>query len=263
MSSVPNRFQSIPWALAALGTCFSTVGCRSKIDVQVKSGAPLPIESKPSTDPSNPPAGTVTPTTGVQQDPDKALLPVKVEYQSRDVLRLRLSNSLLGAASSLSVLNVTGLAFEAESDAPALLRDVEIPVALALTESTGMKSFDLIDLPGVTFTRDAEGLVVSITPSAYEIRKLVKYGLNKLKIIANDPIEPRYTYATLTVKDFDVFGPAMVGFEGPNAPQTAVLDGPNGYQFQGWLNVVSPPVVTLSTENGGSSLTHGVFNIVN
>ena len=263
MSCVQSPTKSTVRAVAALEVCFAVVGCRSKIDVQVKSGAPIPLTSKPSTDPGNPPPGTVAPTAGVQQDPVKALLPVKVEYQSREILRLRLTNSFLGSASSISVLNVTGLTTEAENDGPALLRDTEIPVALALTGSSEIKFFELTDLPGVSFARDAAGLVISITPTAFEIRKLVKYGLNKLKIIANDPFEPRFTYATLTVKDFDVFGPAMVGFEGPNAPQTAVLDGPNGYQFQGWLNVVSPPVVTLSTENGGSSLTHGVFNIMN
>jgi hypothetical protein len=231
-------------------------GCRAKIDVQTKSGGP-PITEAPV------PVATKQ-TTGVLQDPATALLPVKQVYQSREVVRIRVSQAMIGSSSSLSLLNVTGISPENEGNAPVILDQVSVPATLGLTSDEYGNTLGALDLNGsrsVTLTRDSEGVVISIMPTNSDIRKMFKYGVNKLKIIVIDPIEDRFTYATITLKDFNVLGPAMAHFEGPNAGPVA--KAADGSQFQGWVNMVSPPVVTVKEGNAiKGSLANGVFNMI-
>lgn len=256
VKSGPVRRPSL--ALGALSLVIMSVqwGCRAKIDVQTKSGGPpIPETSVPT---------ATKQTTGVLQDPASVLLPVKQVYQSREVFRIRVSKAMIGSSSSLSLLNVTGFSPENEGNAPVILDQSAIPASLGLTSDENGNTLGAFDLNGsrnATLTRDSEGVVISILPTSSDIRKLFKYGVNKLKIVVIDPVEDRYTYATITLKDFNVLGPAMAHFEGANAGPVA--KAADGSQFQGWVNVVSPPVV--SVKEGAAikgSLAHGVFNMI-
>jgi len=241
--------------LGAYSLILSTLGCRAKMEVQTKSGGPTSLTTPLSQ------AGPVKRTSGVQQDPDKVLLPIKQVYQSREVLRIRVSAAMIGSATNLSMLNVTGFGQEAEANAPVVVDQAPIPTSLGLTTSGDHDSFGLTGASSVTLTRDAEGLVVAIQPTNSDMRKLFKYGVNKLKIVAIDPVEDRFTYATITLKDFDAMGPTMAHFAGPNPGPVGTAD--DGSQFQGWVNVVSPPVVMVKEgEAYRGSLANGVFNMV-
>ena len=247
--------------LGTLSLVIASLGCRAKIDVQTKSGGPAIAETP------LPPAGAPPPVkraSGVLQDPGTALLPVKQVYQSREVLRIRVSKAMIGSSTSLSLLNVTGFSAENEGNAPVILDKATVPASLGLTSDENGETFDVFDLNGsrgVTLTRDTEGVVISIMPSNSDIRKLFKYGVNKLKIIVIDPVEDRFTYATITLKDFNVLGPAMAHFVGTNAGP--VGKAADGSQFQGWVNMVSPPVVSVKEGTAiKGSLAHGVFNMI-
>lgn len=251
-------------AFASIGLVLVAAwGCRSKIDVHTRAGSGMPIESKPSTDPlaSTLPGDGGAGPSQVKKDAAKALIPVKTVYQSREVVRVKLSNELIGGALSLSIYNVTGFAEETEADAPALVQDAPIPANLSLADGP----MQLADISGIEVVRNAEGIIVSILPSAKDIRRLLRYGENKLKIAAHDPFEVRFTYTTVTLQDFDVFGPTMVGIPGEGVSQGGGQDASQGSQFQGWLNVVNPPVVSSMDEGNNVTgyLTHGVFNIMN
>jgi len=168
---------------------------------------------------------------------------------------------MIGGATNLSVLNVTGFAPETEANAPVILDQALIPAVLGLTTSGDHDSFELTGASSITLTRDAGGLVIAIQPSNSDMRKLFKYGVNKLKIVVIDPVEDRFTYATITLRDFDAIGPTMAHFAGPNSGPVATAD--DGSRFQGWVNVVSPPVVFVKEGSDiKGSLAHGVFNII-
>jgi len=241
--------------LGAFSLVLSAVGCRAKMEVQTKSGGPAALNTP------LPPAGPVKRTSAVLQDPNTALLPIKKVYQSREVLRIRVSNDLIGAATNLSMLNVTGFGSEDEGNAPTVLDQAPLPTGLGLTTAGELGGFDLTAANSVTLTRDADGIVISILPTPSDMRKLFKYGVNKLKIIAIDPVEDRFTYTTITLKDFDIMGPLMAHFSDPNAGPVAKAE--DGSQFQGWVNVVSPPVVMIKEGDAfKGSLANGVFNAI-
>jgi len=241
--------------MAACSMIFSSMGCRAKMEVQTKSGGPA-VQDTPL-----PPAGPVKRTSAVQQEPDKVLLPVKKVYQSREVLRIRVSKEMIGSATNVSVLNVTGITTENEGNAPVVLDQAPIPASLGLTSSDEFGSFDLTASNSMSLTRDAEGLVISIMPTNSDIRKQFKYGVNKLKIVVIDPVEYRFTYATITLKDFSALGPVMAHFANPNTGP--VGKAADGSQLQGWLNVVSPPVVLLKEGTVvQGTLANGVYNII-
>ena len=232
-----------------------SLGCRAKIDVQTKSGGPANLDSP------LPPAGPVKRSAAVQQEPDKVLLPVKQVYQSREVLRIRVSKDMIAGATNVSLLNVTGFTAETEDNAPVVLDNAAMPTGLGLTSAYDGEGLGLAGISNVKLTLDSEGLVISIMPSQSEIRKLIKYGVNKLKILVITPTEDRYTYATVTLRDFDVLGPLMAHFVGEDgAPVGRAADGS---QFQGWLNVVSSPVVAAKEGDAiKGTLAHGVFNMI-
>ena len=84
--------------------------------------------------------------------------------------------------------------------------------------------------------------------------------MNKLRLEVDDVQQPRFSTLELTLRDFEVFGMAITAF--PNNVQVAVGQG---FQFQGWVNVLSPAIAEVKDDTGKvtSKLVHGVFNMVN
>ena len=171
-------------------------------------------------------------------------------FQTRDTISFAIDKAVIDGAAKFEVLNVTDAGGD---DSKAIV--VIPPTDVFYGEHTG--GFGLAD------TSDDKA-TITLYPSQPQWQGKFFYAghdpankkTNKLKVVALDDMNPRYSYVELTLDDFDVFGLAMTSF----VTNTQVASG-DGFQFQGWLSVLSTPSVT--TDDGSSTLTNGIFNIVN
>lgn len=236
------------WAAFLLASIAST-GCRAKIDVKTLSGgeqagAEIPIPApadKPgiidTPDNDNTPPDPVAPT---QVPGAISLLNEKFYFQTRDVITITINKSVLETGDSFRILNTTKSGND-DHKAALLFDGVHEPgnyEGFSLAESNDKLQFQFFT------SDDAWG------DSFF-------YGKNTLKLLVDDPQRPRIALTEVYLADFDIFDSAVTSFADGN--QVSSLIGPQGYQFQGWLNVVTSPTV----KSGEMVLTHGMFNVVN
>ncbi len=240
------------WGLAAaLALGLFSQACRSKLDVKSKDGGPMPATETPPVDvpPEEEPAPTtdpdpVTPPVPVEQKDVMALKGGKLYFQTRDTITIEINRKVIEGAPSFSLINVTN---SGNDDTKAIkIVEEEVP-AFGLHGGFGLAEVN------------GNAIQLQFYPGDAQWKGKFLYGKNKLKVIANDEDNPRFATIELFLQDFDVFGVAVTSFA--NNVQVAKLDGPAGYQFQGWVNVLSPP--TVATADNKSVLTNGIFNMVN
>jgi len=225
-------------------------GCRSKLDVKTKSGGKSPVVEPPIDDVDDdppPPADDGGDDPVKEKDPEliKDVLTLqgeKLYFQTRDVITITIDKKILEGGSSFKLLNTTKSKGD-DSKAVVLVED-EIKVGANL-----QGGFALVDA--------GENLQLQFFPGESAWAGKFFYGKNTLKLFVDDEDQPRYSITELYLVDFDVFGVAVTSFA--DNVQVASLAGANGYQFQGWVNVLSPPTVKAA----GTVLTHGIFNMVN
>jgi len=236
--------------LLILSTALGTA-CQAKLDVEVKKGAPLPSAGQ----------ANVPQLPSAMVDADLALRRIRKVYQSRQPIYVRLAPTFLGNATTISVRNVTDAAQDREDEAPAWLENQSVPALGSSQTSPG--------LPGMKMWRDQTGLDIRVPSISAQVKLdsgfqgALKYGKNRLKVVAADAGEERVTYLTLTIRDFDIMGPAMTSFADNPNEQVATMMGADGYQFQGWVNAVSPPLVATGEGTDQREITVGWGNVVN
>lgn len=230
--------------LAIVGAA-GLASCRSKLDVKTKSGA-QPAEVPPD-------VNTVVEEPPTDDEPDIKKDPAEVDdvltlngeklyFQTRDVITITIDKKILDGGSTYKLLNTTK---SKDDDSKAIvLAEDEIKVGANLHGG-----FALVDA--------GENLQLQFFPGEAAWAGKFFYGKNSLKLFVDDEDQPRYSVTELYLVDFDVFGVAVTSFA--DNVQVASLSGAGGYQFQGWVNVLSAPTVKAA----GTVLTHGLFNIVN
>ncbi len=237
---------------AALAAGVFSQACRSKLDVKSKDGGPMPATETPADVPPPEDPGPAPVTDPDPVDPPQkkevkdvmALKGGKLYFQTRDTITIEIQKAVIEGAPTFSLINVTN---SGDDDSKAIEIVKEAVPAFGLHGG-----FGLAELQG-------DKIQLQFYPGDAQWKGKFVYGKNKLKVVANDEDNPRFATIELWLQDFDVFGVAVTSFA--NNVQVAKVDGPNGYQFQGWVNVLSPPTV-LASDNS-TTLTHGLFNMVN
>jgi len=228
------------------------IACRSKLDVETKTGAPLPEVAKAQTDTgggSNPGPGSIKPKA-IEQMAKVSGQGGRIYFQSRDTVTLVIDRSLLGDASSFSVYNVTGLAQDQEDLGPLVIKDHPIPAQLSLTTTA--------DQGYLTRSQGKDYVVVTLFSVDSVARKALQFGVNKLKVVANEDAQMQFTYVNIVIRDFTLFAPTTMGFQ--RHVQLATTADPSLGRFEGWGTVVGAPVVTEPSEQ--RQLTTGFFDML-
>ncbi len=243
-----SRLGSSRLGLAALvALSLSPIACRSKIDVKSKDGASVPVAQVPEIPPVDPVAPEPTtdpaPPEPVEKKGAASLQGGKVYFQTRDTITINIKREVIDGADSFSLLNITNSGTD-DSKAVQVVQE-KVP-SLGLHEG----GFALA-------TVDDQTVQLQFFPGDSQFAGKFFYGKNILKVVANDEANPRYATVEIFLQDFDVFGVAVTSFS--TDVQVAIKTGAGGFQFQGWVNVLSPPTVTL----GANVLTNGIFNMVN
>lgn len=238
--------------VAALAAGIFSQACRSKLDVKSKDGGPMPAtdtppETPPPEDPGPAPVDDPEPPTPPVPAEIKDVMALKggkLYFQTRDTITIEIKKAVIEGAPTFSLINVTN---SGEDDTKA------IEIVKEAVPSFGLHGgFGLAEVQG-------DKIQLQFYPGDGQWKGKFLYGKNKIKVVANDEANPRYATIELWLQDFDVFGVAVTSFA--NNVQVAKVDGPAGYQFQGWVNVLSPP--TVATADKQSVLTNGMFNMVN
>jgi hypothetical protein len=204
-----------------------------------------PSPADPSTLPPDSPAAQSSVTTPTDDSTEVQLGGSRLYFQTRDTITLSIDEDVIQGAPTFSVLNTTN---SGSDDSKAVTVIQEAVPSLGLADD---RSFSLDQV--------SDGkLVLSFYPGQDNYQGKFFYGKNTLKVVANDDINPRFAIVVLTLQDFSVFDVAVTSFS--TNIQVATQADPNGYQFQGWVNVVGPASVSTSDH---SALTTGLFNMVN
>lgn len=211
-------------------------GCRSKLDVKTEKGAPLPTIADESPEPAVPelppgPDPSLEPPAPTEKDGGVFLQDQRAVFQTRETIKIRVSADVVAGAETFSLLNVTG----GEDDPITILDHEPVPDGMSLLGG------------GFSLTPVLEGddMVLSFYPGRPDWRGKFHYGLNKLKLVAHDDANPRFSYVQLTLRDFVVFGGMLT--LGDVSDQASA-------GFQGWLTVVGAPTVSA----GGTTLSTGL-----
>lgn len=207
------------------------MGCRSKLDVETKSGAPL-TESK--------------------EDPNAVVTQGgKFHFQIRDTIKISLSKAFIDGAETLDIYNVTGVSPENEADAPLVIKDYAIPQNMLAGDQWP-------EGQGFQMAPKGDAVVLNIFPQDSDARRNLLPGKNRLKISVDDEINPRYTYIDITIHRLGNFEFSQMAFQGKSQRAQAVNS--KGSYLEGWMNTVSPHRVKDST--GQTTLTVGFYNMM-
>ena len=205
-------------------------GCRSKMDVKTV-GTPLSSRTKLA--------------KPVEQPNALLLTGAKKFFQTRETITIEIEPTVIEGAPSFTLLNTTK---SGDDDSKATLLLQENSPTLSLVER-GSHSLSL----------DGDGKVtVSFHSVSAAWKNQFYYGLNTIKVIANDLANPRFSTVQFTLQDFDIMDSSVMSFADKNEMQ-ALPD--NGGYFEGWLNVVGPAQAVY--KDGTSALTAGMYPIVN
>lgn len=265
-------------ALIALLACGGGIACESKIGTKSQSGVkvPLPVAPKPITPPATP-VGPMTQPPAFEPPPDESVVDTPVtpvappasitpgngsgpppidqtttasaglveaqrtDYQTGDPVAVRINGAFFAGASTFVVESIlpngTPITF-IEGDV-ALLQGAMGEGYKITPQPDGSVLFEFFPGPGGNW----DGRFT--------------YGTNTVRVTADDPVEPRFADFPVSFKDFDVFGITLTSFG--NGLPVAEIGGPDGFRFQGWIDLVSPAVAKAD----GVVLTNGFFNIIN
>lgn len=249
--------------------------CRSKLEVKtvgsgrtssacsfataakpIDEASCAPLQSEPTTtgtdDEQTPPSET-PPEPPIPQEMSDMLVTStpKIYFQSRDVITLHVPVQMIDGGDSYRLLNITR---EEAGEEPLILVDEVIT-----SDTQTLRSAYLRD-ERRALVRKGDYYVFAFYPGSDLWQGRFFYGLNRLKLEVDDVEQPRFSILEFTLRDFEIFGMAITAF--PNNVQVATS---NGVQFQGWVNVLSPPISEVKDANGKvvSKLVHGMFNMIN
>jgi hypothetical protein len=232
--------------IALLAAAGLASGCRSKLDVKTKSGGALPPEVEPPPEEIVDDEPVDDEEDPVKKDPEEvndvlSLQGEKLYFQTRDIITISIDKSVLEGGTTYRLLNTTKHKYDD-------------PKAIELAKG----DIDALGLHGgFALVASGDKLQFQFFPGEADWAGKFFYGKNTLTLFVDDEEQPRYSITELFLVDFDVFGVAVTAFA--DNVQVASASGANGYQFQGWVNVLSPPTVKAT----GTVLTHGIFNMVN
>lgn len=176
----------------------------------------------------------------VEKEIAKALIPgsktlPRQYYQTRNVISLQLDKDQIAGGTEFTIENTT--------TGHILVQDQKLSL-------TGIsKGFALSPLI-------SSDLLVSFFPLDPDIRTAFAYGQNDLAVHIERPDSPAVSHATLWVRDFDIFEPAILSFSSKREVSTSV---PNR-RFEGWIGPIKNQKVVAPN---GSTLTTGLPTIVN
>lgn len=227
--------------------------CRSKLDVETKSGAPVASPAVPAELPKlEPPKKTAGESKGPKKDPNAVVSEGgKFTFQVRDTVKIFLSKAFVEGASTLDIYNVTNFTEENEASAPLIVENYPIPLNLYLDEL-------LLDGEGFQMTTQKDAIVLNIFSQDSKARRALNKGLNRLKIVVDDATNPRYTYVEIIINGVSHFEFAYAGFA--NNVQRAAAVNSNTHFLEGWINLIAP--VSVKDSSGQTSLTVGLNNMM-
>lgn len=225
------------------------IGCRSKLDVETKSGAPVSQPAIPEQLPKLDPPKTDAPPVAKKDGPVKEELfgnaqAVRSHYFVKDTIEIALTKELLEGASHLDIFNVTKVGDPSKEDGVALFKDYEVP--------------DNLDVwpPGKGFIIENKGSIrLKLFQTNAEIRKNLFTGKNKLKVVARDGDNQRSTFIEVVIVNSKFFEFSNLSF---GQGKSYVSSSTKGQVLEAWLNPVDKPVVKDST--GKFTLTVGPIN---
>jgi hypothetical protein len=229
------KFTNRSSLVLALCAVFMIAGCRSKIKTKTNAGP-----SKPAADLGDE-AKEVEDALEIVGD--------KLHFQTREMIKVKVPKDFIADVSSVSLTNN-------RSDDP----DGD-PVELVSEQF--LTHFGLSHDGGFNFTEEGDDFTWTFYPSEAGWEDKFHYCgkddaepiQNLIKIYVEDEDEPRFSVTALTVCDFDLFGISVAAFD-----NNVQVSESGGFGFQGWVNVVSNPVVYA---DDGESLSTGIFNIIN
>ncbi len=240
------------------------MGCRSKLDVETKSGAPLTSPAVPGElpkleKPKDPATGEtpkappkVDESHESKEDPNAVVTQGgKFHFQIRDTIKISLSKAFIDGAETLDIYNVTGVSPENEADAPLVIKDYAIPQNMLAGDQWP-------EGQGFQMAPKGDAVVLNIFPQDSDARRNLLPGKNRLKISVDDEINPRYTYIDITIHRLGNFEFSQMAFQGKSQRAQAVNS--KGSYLEGWMNTVSPHRVKDST--GQTTLTVGFYNMM-
>lgn len=277
-----RRQDNSTW-IVVLGVALASVACRSKLDVKAtgstKPAVVCPEGQELSGDPATSqqaqcvPIPTVQPPeTGGGGGPDEQppveppVVPPtpqelanmlqfagnKTHFQTRDIITLRVPKSLFDGGSRYHIENVTRVA---DGDDPVTLQQEDIEA-----DNSTLRNNYFPDRQ-MALVAQENHYVFAFFPGDSAWAGRFFYGKNKLKVSVDDNINPRFSMIEFTLRDFPVFGMEAASF----ASNVQVSKGQN-FQYQGWVNVLSPAVVTVKNTANDSvvaKLVQGAGHMIN
>jgi hypothetical protein len=249
---------------SSLVMALAVMGCRSKLDVETKSGAPLtspavpgelPKLEKPK-DPATAEAPKANPkgdeSHDSKEDPNAVVTQGgKFHFQIRDTIRIALSKAFIDGAETLDIYNVTGLSADNEANAPLMIKDYPLPQNMLAGDHWPQ---------GQGYQMAPKGDVVNVNIFAQDsqARRTLLPGKNRLKISVDDDINPRFTYINIWIHSFGRFEFSQIAFPG-KSQRAAAANGKGGF-LESWINMVAP--ATVKDPTGQTSLTVGLYNMM-
>ncbi len=220
-------------SLAVLALAVSvTTACRSKMDVKTV-GSTLSSRLKQTKLPTDTPGGM-------------KLQGLKKFFQTRETITVEIEKEVVDGAPKFVLLNVTK---SGDDDSKAVQ---------LITEDVPSTGLGLIDRGTHSLLATDDGKIrVSFYPTNPAWKEKFFYGLNKIKVIADDLTDPRMSSLDFTLQDFDIMDFSVMAF--PSGNEVVKMD--DGSSFEGWLNVLGPAQAVHA--DGSSALTAGMFDIVN
>jgi len=236
-------FKSSSWRPFLVGVGASSVmifgGCRSKIDVETKTGA---LITQPAIPNAIPQPAKVEEVAGIAPAPRKF-------YSMRESLEIRLKKDFLEGADFLDILNLGGIHGSSAGGGVALVKDYPLP---------DRWDQEWPQVNGVTFTVN-DTVVIRLFQGHTELRRKLWAGKNRLKVISRSGNSQRTTEIELVILKSAYFEFSDLVFVG-NKPYGQSATAKNVH-LEGWLNRYGQS--TVKSSGSQSTLTVGKRNLLN
>ena len=228
----------------SLGLAVSlSIACSAKITATAtnnRSSAPQPAAETPSTA-ADDDAGKAAPPAPAPAEVVSTATPIEIPdgfsatrrfYQTRSVITLNIKATAVVSGDLISLHNdTTGLD----------LFDHQ-PLAFGLTADDPV---DVLSLDGAPYD-----IQVRLYPAASTFAGRFAYDINKLRLVVDDKVQPKFSQSQIYLKDFPYFSAGSTNFSGSDQR----TDG-----LQGSVSRLVSPSVT----NGVAILATGMLNILN
>jgi hypothetical protein len=234
-----------------------TLGCRSKLDVETKSGAPL---SQPAVPPELPKLETQNPGSGptggntgtgksgptIEEASGAAEL-TRQYFFAKDTIEIEIKRELIENARYLDVFNITRV------------NDPEVDRGLSLMENYEIP--DNVDLPwphGKGFVIENKGAIrIRFFQTHPEMRKKLFAGKNRIKLVARDGESLKTTEIELIIVSSKFFEFSNLVFIG-GKPYGEASTPQGKFVLEGWFNTVDK--VSVKDSTGKFTLMVGSMN---